>query len=339
MIYGVVGTLDRDTMMKFGLYNMKTGRFSRQASKKGNGKTMVMVYYSYREFTEQGRKVYSNFHTTFSVYRSAQEIFDDLGRILDLAGKFGAYGTITEIIKNFDRIFAHYPLKPIEQTELYELRSLYLEYYGSFICLTEFQKFFNSLGTSTKTVKWVEGTMTQLRKLEIDVMWDSQRPISAGNRTREYTETYLVPQKFHYEDETPCDMDICEKDHFIKVFCDVPFRDYPLVILNCKEVGKLYETNEIIGDLLCSPQEKDNEEKEKDKQKRRKRKEEPVATTNKVRDPKDLPEDPPEDIYIEEVFKEDTKELFRIIGDLNDKPSIQQLSKDIQGIFDNGGLS
>jgi hypothetical protein len=334
MIYGVVGTLDRDTMMKFGLYNMKTGRFSRPASKKGNGKTMVMVYYSYREFSEQGRKVYSNFHTKFSVYRTAQEIFDDLGRILDLAGRYGAYGTITEIIKNFDGIFAHYPLKLVEQTELYELRALYLEYYGSFICLTEFQKFFNSLGTSTKTVKWVEGIMTQLRKLEIDVMWDSQRPISAGNRTREYTETYLVPQKFHYEDESPCDMDICNKDHFIKVFCDVPFRENPLVVLNCKEVGKLYETDEIIGDLLCAPQEKDKEEKEKDKQKRRKRKEEPPAPipviTNKPLNeaiagrPSETIYDTYDDIPEQE---EDYTELLKLMDGVK------------KGLFDNGGLS
>src|SRR5512139_1081900 len=111
MIYGVVGTLDRDTMMKFGLYNIKTGRFTRPASKKGNGKTMVLVFYGYLEHKDQGRKVYSNFHTKFSIYKPAQEVFDDLGRILDLAGKYGAYGTIVEIIKNFDHIFAHYPLK------------------------------------------------------------------------------------------------------------------------------------------------------------------------------------------------------------------------------------
>ena len=276
MIYGVVGTLDRDTMMKFGLFNLKTGRFTRPASKKGNGKTMVLVYYGYREHSEQGRKVYSNFHTTYSVYRTAQEIFDDLGRILDLAGKFGAYGTIVEIIKRFDKIFADYPLTQVEQTELYELRALYHEYFGSMILLTEFQKFFNSLGTSTKTIKWIEGILTQLRKLEIDLMWDSQRPISAGNRSREYTETYLVPQKFHLDDGTPCDQDICdsgpERAHYIKVFSDVPFRDSPLCELICSDVGKYYETNEIIGDNLCSPVEKDNEAKEKTRRKSRDRK-------------------------------------------------------------------
>lgn len=272
MIYGVVGTLDRDTMMKFGLFNVKTGRFQRPASKKGNGKTLVLTYYGYREFKEQGRKVYSNYHTTFSIYKPAQEIMDDLGRILDLAGKYGAYGTITDIIRGFDRIFAHYPLTPIEQTELYELRSLHLEYYGSLILLTEFQKFFNSLGTTTKTIKWVEGILTQLRKLEIDLMWDSQRPISAGNRSREYTETYLVPQKFHSDDLSPCDKDICDRDHLIYVYCDVPFREEELVILSAKDVGTLYETNEIIGDQLCAPMEKTKEEKEKARKRSSKRK-------------------------------------------------------------------
>jgi hypothetical protein len=276
MIYGVVGTLDRDTMMKFGLFNIKTGRFTRPASKKGNGKTMVLVYYGYREHKEQGRKIYSNFHTAYSIYRTAQEIFDDLGRILDLAGKFGAYGTIGEIIKRFDKIFADYPLTQVQQTELYELRALYFEYFGSMVLLTEFQKFFNSLGTSTKTIKWIEGILTQLRKLEIDLMWDSQRPISAGNRSREYTETYLVPQKFHLDDGTPCDQDICDsgpdREHFIKVFSDVPFRDSPLCELVCSEVGKYYETNEIIGDNLCSPVEKEDEAKEKTRRKSRDRK-------------------------------------------------------------------
>ena len=272
MIYGVVGTLDRDTMMKFGLFNIKTGRFQRPASKKGNGKTLVLTYYGYREFKEQGRKVYSNFHTTFSIYKPAQEIMDDLGRILDLAGKYGAYGTITDIIDGFDRIFAHYPLTQVEQTELYELRSLYYEYFGSLVLLTEFQKFFNSLGTSTKTIKWMEGILTQLRKLEVDLMWDSQRPISAGNRSREYTETYLVPQKFHADDLSPCDKDICPREHLIYVFSDVPFREKELCVLIAKEVGKLYETNEIIGDHLCSPVEKTNEEKEKARKRSVKRK-------------------------------------------------------------------
>jgi hypothetical protein len=263
MIYGVVGTLDRDTMMKFGLYNIKTGRFQRVASKKGNGKTLCLVYYGYREAKEQGRKVFSNFHTKFSTYRPAQDIFNDLGHLLDLAGKYGAYGTITDIIKNFDSIFAHYPLKPAEQTEFYEIRSLFTEYYGSLVLLTEFQKFFNSLGTSTKTIKWIEGIMTQLRKLEIDLMWDSQRPISAGNRTREYTETFLVPQKFHEDDLSPCDKDICTREHLVYIYSDIPFREKELVILVAREVGALYDTNEIIGDNLCSPVEQTKEEEEK----------------------------------------------------------------------------
>jgi hypothetical protein len=271
MIYGVVGTLDRDTMMKFGLYNIKTGRFQRVASKKGNGKTMVLTYYGYREHKEQGRKVFSNFHTKFSHYKTAQDIFNELGRLLDLSGKYGGYGTINDIIKNFDSIFSHYPLKPTEQTELYELRSLYAEYYGSFILLTEFQKFFNSLGTSTKTVKWIEGILTQLRKVAIDLMWDAQRPISAGNRSREYTETFLVPQKYHEDDLSPCDKDICTRDHLIYVYSDIPFREKELVILVCRVVGTLYETDEIIGDNLCSPIEQSVEDQRKERANRKKR--------------------------------------------------------------------
>ncbi len=281
MIYGVVGTLDRDTMMKFGLYNIKTGRFTRVASKKGNGKTMVLTYYGYREHSEQKRKVFSNYHTKFSTYRPAQQIFNDLGRLLDLAGKYGAYGTITEIIKNFDHIFAHYPLSKTEQTEFYEIRSLYNEYYGSLILLTEFQKFFNSLGTSTKTIKWIEGILTQLRKLAIDAMWDAQRPISAGNRSREYTETFLVPQKFHEEDLTPCDKDICERDHLVYVYSDIPFREKELCILNCREVGKLYETDEVIGDELISPKEQGPEDKKVKKPKQKKEPEPIPVITNR----------------------------------------------------------
>lgn len=321
MIYGVVGTLDRDTMMKFGLFNIKTGRFQRPASKKGNGKTLVMTYYGFREFKEQGRKVYSNYHTTFSIYKPAQEIMDDLGRILDLAGKFGAYGTITDIINGFDRIFAHYPLTPVEQTELYELRSLFYEYFGSLILLTEFQKYFNSLGTSTKTVKWIEGILTQLRKLEIDLMWDSQRPISAGNRSREYTETYLVPQKFHSEDLSPCDKDICPLDHLIYVFSDVPFREKELCILIAKEVGTLYETNEIIGDNLCSPVEKSNEEKEKTRKRSAKRKaqeEDPERTTQK----EDMPEEPEPEIPNDPVP----------VSPIKDSPEPENIDQEIESV-------
>lgn len=295
MIYGVVGTLDRDTMMKFGLYNMKTGRFQRVASKKGNGKTLVLTYYGYRENKELGRKVYSNYHTKFSEYRTAQDVFTDLGRLLDLAGRFGGYGTITEIIKNFEYIMAKYSLSQEEQAELYELRSLFHKYYKCLILLTEFQKFFNSLGTSTKTIKWVEGILTQLRKLEIDVMWDAQRPISAGNRSREYTETFLVPQKFHSDDLSPCTEDICSRDHLIYVYSDIPFRENPLVILVASEVGQLYDTNEIIGDNLSSPTEVQAEEKKKNGKKRRvSEAERPVLISNKTAPLKE--EEPDEEI-------------------------------------------
>lgn len=296
MIYGVVGTLDRDTMMKFGLYNMKTGRFQRVASKKGNGKTLVLTYYGYREKKEIGRKVYSNYHTKFSEYKTAQEIFNDLGRLLDLAGKFGGYGTITEIIKNFDYIMAKYSLSQQEQTELYEIRTLFHKYFGSLVLLTEFQKFFNSLGTSTKTIKWIEGILTQLRKLEMDVMWDSQRPISAGNRSREYTETFLVPQKFHADDLSPCDMDNCNREHLIYVYSDIPFRENPLVILVASEVGQLYDTNEIIGDNLSSPGELQTAEKAEKKKTIRKRRETeaepPVVITNAMAPLKEEEPDP-----------------------------------------------
>jgi len=305
MIYGVVGTLDRDTMMKFGLFNQKTGRFQRVASKKGNGKTMVLCYYAYREWKEDNRKVYTNFHTTFSLYRTAQEIFDDLGRIMDLAGKFGKYGTITEIINGFDRILNHNQFTAGDRAELYELRALYNEYFGSRIFLTEFQKYFNSLGTSTKTIKWIEGILTQLRKLEIDLMWDSQRPISAGNRSREYTETFLVPQKFHLDDGTPCDQDVCDsgpdREHIIKVYSEIPFREEELCTLLCSVVGKLYETNEIIGDHLCSPVEKSNEAKEKARKvsSKRKAQEEDPAKEEGLPDRPALPEITPEQILDE----------------------------------------
>lgn len=369
MIYGVVGTLDRDTMMKFGLFNIKTGRFQRPASKKGNGKTLVLTYYGYREFKEQGRKVYSNFHTTFSIYKPAQEIMDDLGRILDLAGKYGAYGTITDIIDGFDRIFAHYPLTQVEQTELYELRSLYYEYFGSLVLLTEFQKFFNSLGTSTKTIKWMEGILTQLRKLEVDLMWDSQRPISAGNRSREYTETYLVPQKFHADDLSPCDKDICPREHLIYVFSDVPFREKELCVLIAKEVGKLYETNEIIGDHLCSPVEKTNEEKEKARKRSVKRKAQEGAPLPQEEEEErsledleslfeDLPEEqepeipdepvpaPPAEARPPPVFPDlgpsDPAEMDREIEDLEmmllqDNPTIPKIIKDTLPQFRDAG--
>lgn len=311
MIYGVVGTLDRDTMMKFGLYNNKTGRFQRVASKKGNGKTLCLVYYGFCENRDYGRKVFSNFHTKFSIYRPAQEIFEDLGRLLDLAGKYGAYGTIAEIIKNFDHIFAHYALSQTAQTELYEIRSLFTEYYGCLILLTEFQKYFNSLGTSTKTIKWVEGILTQLRKVEIDFMWDSQRPISAGNRSREYTETFLVPQKFHSADLSPCDKDICGEDHLIYVYSDIPFRENELVILDAKQVGALYDTNEIIGDNLCTPGEKSAEEKKEKKTRARKTKPaegEPEIPTITNRPPPAIEPEPEPSPYPEDFPDEDIPE-------------------------------
>ena len=118
--------------------------------------------------------------------------------------------------------------------------------------ITEIQKFLNSLGKTQNKV-WVEGAVSQRRKLGADIIWDSQRIMSVDNRIREHTKIYLIPKKYHKSDGSPCQDEDCELPHFIKVYCDKPLGIIdPIAIIDCEEIGEHYNTNEICYDTLTA---------------------------------------------------------------------------------------
>jgi hypothetical protein len=172
----------------------------------GNGKTMANAYFCLLDSIDRDRWVITNYHTDFSTYMGAQEIFDEF----------------------FERENVTYGI-------------------------TEIQKFLNSLGKTQNKV-WVEGAVSQRRKLGADIIWDSQRVMSVDNRIREHTKVYLIPKKFHKHDGTPCFDEDCMQPHFIKVYCDKPLGIIdPIAVIDCEEMGAHYNTNELCLDNLAAP--------------------------------------------------------------------------------------
>lgn len=154
-----------------------------------------------------------------------------------------------EIITNFWTTFSTY----MSAQEIFE--GFFDRQYVTY-GISEIQKFLNSIGNQ-KTKVWIEGLVAQRRKLHIDIFWDSQRWMSVDNRLREHTMNggrIYVPRKYHCEDGSECKEEDCQEKHYIKVFVDKPLGIIdPVAIFDCEEIGRLYDTDEIIRDNLVVP--------------------------------------------------------------------------------------
>jgi ABC-type bacteriocin/lantibiotic exporter with double-glycine peptidase domain len=86
---------------------------------------------------------------------------------------------------------------------------------------------------------------------------------------REHIDVILIPLKYHITESgkitSPCKIDNCKKRHAILVYSvnanNFLYQDKKLVVLNPNEIGKLYDSNEIVLD--------DFEIKKEDKPKKR----------------------------------------------------------------------
>ncbi len=115
------------------------------------------------------------------------------------------------------------------------------------ILLSELQLYMNSLGVNTKQLRTFVGSVIgQSRKRNTDIHYDTQRYTDVHPRIRVQTDRAFLPRKFH-ADGQPCQLDRCEKKHFIYLYQHDPYMEHPIVKLQADKFGGLYDTNEIVA--------------------------------------------------------------------------------------------
>lgn len=123
---------------------------------------------------------------------------------------------------------------------------------GISILLDEIQKDINSMAgyTSVKTlVEFCNIASAQTRKRDINFYWTTQRAVDIPLRMRTQTDYLLQPVRIH-ADKSRCTMASCSKKHYIQVYSREPFRLSPIITLDCINVGKLYDTSQILTDRI-----------------------------------------------------------------------------------------
>jgi len=179
----------------------------------GNGKTCSMTGYGKLE-SDAGKKVWSNYHTTFSD---------------EVIGMQGMINKIKEETINYDLV----------------------------LLVSEIQNILDSCGSTQNEMLFIDNFLRQLRKVgddtgSVDLYYDNQRFMSLQKRLRIHTTNILIPYKTHF-DNTPCYATKCKDRHKIYVFSHKPFIEKELIIFDASEVGKLYNTYEVVYDVLDIP--------------------------------------------------------------------------------------
>jgi len=121
--------------------------------------------------------------------------------------------------------------------------------------ISEMQTVLNSLGSTQQQVLFIDSFASQLRKIDVDIYYDTQRLMNIHKRLRVHTDVILIPYKTHLDNE-PCYFNRCKKPHKIFVYSQKPFKQKPVICFDATEVGKMYDTLEIIYDVLELPKEK-----------------------------------------------------------------------------------
>ena len=124
------------------------------------------------------------------------------------------------------------------------------------LCVSEMQRILNSLGSDTKKVLFIEKFASQLRKLNVDLYYDTQRFKNIHLRLRSFTDIIFIPKKYHF-DRKPCNYNLCMKPHMICLYSAKPYNDNPIVKIDATKVGKHYDSNEIIFDKLVLEEKRD----------------------------------------------------------------------------------
>jgi hypothetical protein len=186
---------------------------------RGNGKTCSMTTIGYLSHLE-GQKIYSNYTTDFS-----EEVL-------------GLQAMIDKIKEESDRL---------KNEEIIESK-----FKNSMLLVSEMQKILNSIGSTNDEIIFIDNFCSEIRKHDLDLCYDTQRYKNIHLRLRTHTDNIFLPLKFHM-DNTPCNFDRCKKDHKIYLYSYKPHFAKPRMIIDATVAGKMYNSNEIIYDILKIP--------------------------------------------------------------------------------------
>lgn len=124
------------------------------------------------------------------------------------------------------------------------------------IVIDECQVYLNNSGVSVKTRKaLITNFIAQTRKTNVDVILTTQRFMQLHKELREQCDVILLASKYHYNDRgitTACTVDNCTRDHVVRLF-NMNTSKYLPYVLDCKRIGKLYNSNEIVLDNFEIP--------------------------------------------------------------------------------------
>ena len=124
------------------------------------------------------------------------------------------------------------------------------------IVIDECQVYLNNSGVSVKTRKaLITCFIAQTRKTNVDVIITTQRFMQLHKELREQCDVILLASKYHYNERgitTACTVDNCTRDHVVRLF-NMNTSKYLPYVLDCKRIGKLYNSNEIVLDNFEIP--------------------------------------------------------------------------------------
>ena len=147
-----------------------------------------------------------------------------------------------DVISNYKTSFSE-----LISTERIAEMVIYEDIRDTTILLSELQLYMNSLGVNTKELRnFVGSVIGQSRKRNTDIHYDTQRYTDVHPRIRVQTDRAFLPRKFH-SDGKPCQLDRCDKKHFIYLYQHDPYMEHPIVKLRADKFGVLYDTNEIVA--------------------------------------------------------------------------------------------
>jgi len=120
--------------------------------------------------------------------------------------------------------------------------------------VTEMQDLINSIGSDKSQTLFVDSFANQMRKLNTDCLYDTQVFKSIQIKLRRHTEHIRIPFKLHLN-EQQCNFDRCQEQHLIDIYSYKPFTKTPIKRIKAYEVGKLYNSMEVVIDKLEIPKE------------------------------------------------------------------------------------
>lgn len=139
--------------------------------------------------------------------------------------------------------------------------------------VSELGDILDSIGSTTNQVLFINSFLRQIGKIggsegEVLFRGDLQRFFDLHKRFRIHTTEIIIPVKIHMDDKTQCNAIKCKRPHQIECYlykpCLPELDETPIQIFNSQEVGKLYDTYQIVKDKLIIPSKKELEKMGKD---------------------------------------------------------------------------